>query len=189
MITNQPTFQQIMRTKVDEARIALIEKEEEQQTDLCTSDWDDVVRRFEDRLTEYCCPADHTVPLKVSESGLWEVTVHSLDYDCREYEYRKCVCSTNDIAVEEAVEILYHSNGPFFESDDIFDNDISEIARENGATEKLESMQQTMRNIVQCVDCYQNLSGERFNRQSGGIKVLVGPYTPPAVITKSRRRH
>lgn len=157
---------------------------------MIASDWDDVVRDFEKRLTEYCCPADHSVPLKVSESGLWEVTVHSFDYDCREYEYRECVCSTNEIAIEEAVEILYsyHSNGPFFESDGIFDNDVSEIARENGATEKLKTMRQTMRNVLQCVDCYQNLSGERFNRQSGCIKVLVGPYTPPAVITESRRR-
>lgn len=148
--------------------------------------WDDIVDDFEERLSEYCCSKDHSTAPEPCESELWDVEVHFNNYDRNEDYCKARLCGSHEIAVEEAVDLLWDdSQGAFYGTVCIFDDAVADIAAENGATQKLEQMRQTLRNIVQCRTCYESLSSEWFAKQSSREKVLVKPALN--VITKKRK--
>lgn len=149
-------------------------------------DWQDIVADFEERLSEYCCSKDHSAAPEPCESELWDVELHFNNYDGNEDYVKVRLCSSHEIAVEEAVHLLWDdSKGAFYETDCIFDDAVADVAAQNNATQKLEQMRQTLRNIVQCRSCYEALSGEWFDKPVGREKVFVKPALN--VITKKRK--
>jgi hypothetical protein len=156
--------------------------------DLFVQTWDGLVENFEKRLDAYRCSKDHSAAPESCESELWEVELHFFDYNRTEQFSSVLLCSSRDIAVEEAVDLLWSDPcGAFYETDHIFDDEVTDLAERYGAVKKLEEMRQTLRHIVQCSSCYESMGDDGFRDQDGRQKVLVQPAPARDVITKKRK--
>jgi hypothetical protein len=173
--------------KIDgfEAGVSCIGDNRKQMTDFEL--WDYLVKNFEERYDAYRCSEDHnSAAPEPRESALWEVEISGFDMEFDEEVSTVRVCSSHDIAVEEAVDLLWSDScGAFYETDHIFDDAVTDLAERNGAMKKLEEMRLTLRNIVQCSSCYESMpENSPFYAQGGRQKVLVQPSHE--VITKKR---
>lgn len=120
--------------------------------------WEEIVKDFEKQYAKYFvhdADESHTTHPNESEPGEWEVFVHALDESNNPYKERVVVCANKEIAIEEAVHLLWHdSDGAFFEHDLIFGSEMEKFAKVNNATEQLHAMQNKLRTLVTCPDCF-----------------------------------
>lgn len=157
---------------------------------FCTT-WKGIVKEFEERYDNYYVhdrTAVHTVCTDESPSGEWEVWVRGYDQNIDEYRKVVAVCASKEIAVEEAVALLWHdSDGPFFETDLIFGPEMEKFAKANDKTEQLAAMQNKVRALVLCKHCFEPERWiDKFHSQNGSHRLFVKPR-PPVTVVKKRR--
>ena len=169
-------------------------------------DWNELVTEFEKCIKEYGCGGEHRIVHENVDSTYWSVQAHFYDYNVRECYNTVCVCTSKEIAINEACRRLYREcQGSFFnainpfskyaerladldvsaedsaeDSDECSDecSDKGTLAQER--KKKLLEMQQQLTSIVQCVKCFQIGGSEQsdniFDTQDGCKKFLVKPY-------------
>lgn len=114
--------------------------------ELYAGSWLDLVDKFEHRLSEYCQQKKHNCSENAQDGGgLWCVERHYFNYDCLEKYDTHCLCQNKEIAVAEAIALLWNVDQEFEEcraaffsgTDFIFSDTVFQLAKENDAVEQL----------------------------------------------------
>jgi hypothetical protein len=148
-----------------------------------TGEFEGVKKEFESRLAKYCCSKDHTITpyQETIEADLWEVkTFHINYYQYEEYE-TNCYCATEEIAIAEAVHLLYEEGWYFFESENILSDSVYTLAVKDNKVAELLEMRQRLRNVLLCQSCYEQRNKELWESK----KTII---VEPGFIIKEKRQ-